>query len=114
ALILDYALRAQGASNPNVVRADPTADDIARFQGTGLDPAGRVLYVLDRYVNLEPQTVRGMDFGAHWASPETRAGNFNIAITGTHLIEFYRDRSPDIQALVDARDAGIINAGTSI
>ncbi len=114
ALILDYALRAQGSSNPNVVRADPTADDIARFQGTGLDPAGRVLYVLDRYVNLEPQTVRGMDFGAHWASPETRAGNFNIAISGTHLIEFYRDRSPDIQALVDARDAGIINAGTSI
>lgn len=109
ALILDYLLRSQGSSNPNVVRADPTADDIARYEGTGLDPAGRVLYVNDRYVNLQPQVVRGMDYAVQWASPETRAGSFNVAITGTHLIEFYRDRSPEIQALADAQEAGQID-----
>jgi hypothetical protein len=36
ALIQDYLLRQSGSSNPNVVRAAPTADDIAAFAGTGL------------------------------------------------------------------------------
>lgn len=114
ALILDYVMRVQGGSNPNVIRADPNADDIARFEGTGLAPAGQVLYVLDQYVNLLPQTVRGVDFGLNWVSPETAAGRFNLALNGTRLIEYYREVSPAIQELLDAREAGIINAATSI
>ncbi len=114
ALILDYVMRMQGSSNPNVIRAEPNADDIARFEGTGLEPAGQVLYVLDQYVNLLPQTVRGMDFGATWQSRDTRAGRFHVAVNGTRLIEYYREISPAIQELIDARDAGIINAATSI
>src|SRR5690606_11513362 len=30
------------------------------------------------------------------------------SINGTHVIEFYRDLSPDIQVLADARDSGVI------
>src|SRR5690606_35375628 len=83
-------------------------------EGTGLAPAGQVLYVLDQYVNLLPQTVRGVDFGLNWVSPETAAGRFNLALNGTRLIEYYREVSPAIQELLDAREAGIINAATSI
>ena len=114
ALTLDYLLRTQGATNPNVVRADPTVDDIARFAGTGLEPAGRVLYVTDQYVNLQPQTVRGMDFALSWRSRETAAGQFGVAVNGTRVIEFYRDLSPDIQVLADARDAGVIDGSVFI
>ena len=114
ALTLDYLLRLQGSSNPNVVRADPTVDDIARYAGTGLEPAGRVLYVHDRYVNLQPQTVRGLDFAASWRSPQTAAGQFGVSINGTHVIEFYRDLSPDIQVLADARDSGVIDGSVFI
>lgn len=88
-LILDYLLRQQGSSNPNVVRAAPTADDIARFAGTGLDAAGKVLYVTDQYVNMQPQTVRGVDYSVAWSSPDTRIGRFDVGINGTRLIEFY-------------------------
>ncbi len=113
-LILDYVMRMQGGSNPNVVRADPTAEDVARFAGTGLEPAGEVLYVNDRYVNLQPQTVRGVDLAFSWTSPQTRLGTFRLDLDGTHLIEFYREPSPDIQVLLDARAAGVINPATII
>ncbi|HKX88843.1 MAG TPA: TonB-dependent receptor, partial [Sphingopyxis sp.] len=36
AVALDYLLRLQGSSNPNVIRAAPDADDIAEFAGTGI------------------------------------------------------------------------------
>ncbi|MGY0561264.1 TonB-dependent receptor [Luteimonas sp. A277] len=114
ALILDYLLRMQGSSNPEVVRADPTVDDVARYQGTGLDPAGRVLYVNDRYVNMQPQTVRGVDYGMTWRSAVTRFGEFGLAVNGTRVIEFYRDLSPDIQVLADARDTGLIDGSVWI
>lgn len=114
ALILDYILRMQGQTNPNVVRADANADDIERFDGTGLTPAGQVLYVRDQYVNLLPQTVRGLDFGLDWRSPQTRAGSFHVQLNGTRILEFYREVSPAMQEMIDARDAGIINAATPI
>lgn len=113
-LILDYLLRQQGGTNPNVVRADPTADDIARYQGTGLDPAGRVLYVTDQYMNLQPQTLRGVDYSVNWRSPDTRAGRFNVALNGTHLVEFYREVSPAIGELLAAREAGLLDPTTWI
>ncbi|MGV8941236.1 MAG: TonB-dependent receptor [Lysobacter sp.] len=114
-LILDYLMRKeQGTSNPNVVRADPNADDIARYQGTGLAPAGRVLYVTDQYMNLQPQTLRGVDYSFNWRSEETRAGRFNVAVNGTRLIEFYRDVSPAIGELLAARNAGVLDPSTWI
>ncbi len=114
ALILDYILRQQGGSNAAVVRADPTADDIARFAGTGLAAAGKVLYVTDQYVNLEPQTLRGVDYNFSWNSPETRIGRFDLSVTGTHLIEFYRQRSPALQALEDAKATGLVDPSIRI
>ena len=114
ALILDYLMRQQGSSNPNVIRETPNAEDIAAVQGTALDPVGRVVYVKDQYVNLQPQDVRGLDLGANWRKRTERFGDFDVAFNAAHLIRFYRSASPDIQALLDAREAGLINAGVDI
>ncbi|GAA0298494.1 TonB-dependent receptor [Sphingomonas oligophenolica] len=114
ALIRDYLLRTQGSSDPNVIRLAPTADDVAAFAGTGLAPVGQVLYVKDIYQNLLPQTVRGLDFGFNASLHDTGIGNFSLSTNVAYMIEFYRSPSPGIQALLDARAAGQINAGTII
>lgn len=109
ALTLDYLLRKQGLSNPNVVRAAPTADDIRIFAGTGLAPAGEILYVKDLYDNLQPQTVEGFDFGAIWNLNGTRFGDFNVNLNVSHLLTFYLEPSPGIQGLIDAKAQGQID-----
>lgn len=114
ALILDYLLRTQGTSNPDVIRAAPTPDDVAAFAGTGLNPVGQVLYVNDQYQNLLPQEARGLDFGVAWSLNGTRFGDFSASVNAAHLIKFYRQPSPAIQELLDAQAAGEINAGVDI
>lgn len=114
ALILDYLERMNGGSNPNVVRAAATADDIAAFAGTGLTPVGTVLYVKDQYVNSLPQEARGVDITVMWRLRGTRFGDFDASVNGAHLLKFYQQPSPGIAALLAARSAGTINAGTTI
>lgn len=114
ALILDYLLRQSGQTNPNVTRLAVTADDLALVAGTGLQPIGVVQYVKDQYVNLLPQTVRGLDLGFDWNLRGTPIGSFSFSANAAHFFEFYRSPSPDIAALLAARAAGQINAGTTI
>ena len=114
ALISDYMLRLQGASDPSVVRLAPTADDIALFAGTGISPVGRVQYVDDKYRNLEPQTVRGIDFGLNLSLRETGIGDFSFSANAAYLLKYFRDVSPDIRVLLEARAAGDINIDTVI
>jgi len=114
ALIADYLARVGGGTNANVVRATPTADDIALFAGSGLQPAGRVLYVKDRYVNLLPQQASGVDLGFNWRLPDFGAGRLTLSANAAYLRRFFLEPSQPIQQLIDARAAGTINAGTSI
>ncbi|WP_257386635.1 TonB-dependent receptor domain-containing protein [Tahibacter caeni] len=114
ALTLDYLQRVGGGANPLVVRAAPTPEDIALFAGTGIDPAGQVISVADRFINLQPQTAGGLDFGLNWALRGTRFGNFNIDLNATKLLEFTRDPGPIVNALYAARDAGTIDANTPL
>lgn len=114
ALINDYLQRLQGSTDPNVVRAAPTADDIALFAGTGIAPVGQVQYVDDIYRNLEPQTVRGIDFGFNLSLRDTGIGTFDFSANAAYLLKYSRDASPDIQTLLDARAAGLINIDTII
>lgn len=114
ALILDYLNRMQGTSNPNVTRLDPTEDDIARFAGTGIDPAGQVLYVDDIYQNLQPQTVEGIDVSFLWSLGDTRFGDFDFSLNASRLLKFERGVSDAINQLYEARDAGLINELTEL
>lgn len=114
ALALDYLLRLQGSSNPNVIRDTANADDIAEFAGTGITPAGKVLTVRDSFINLLPQTVHGIDLGFYWTTPRTRAGKFDWAVNATRLLKYSRPPGPAVDALVAARAAGQINAATPL
>ncbi|VVS98062.1 TonB-dependent Receptor Plug Domain [Sphingomonas sp. EC-HK361] len=113
ALVLDYLLRLQGSSNPNVIRAAPTADDTPAFAGTGLAPAGAVLQINDQFTNLLPQTVQGIDLALLY-NVRTDIGKFDLAINAARLTKFSRDTPPAVQALFDARAAGQINAATPL
>jgi outer membrane receptor protein involved in Fe transport len=73
-----------------------------------------VTYVKDQYINLQPQDVRGLDIGFDWSKRNTGFGDFSITGNAAHLIRFFRAPSPEIQQLLDARSAGILNAGTVI
>lgn len=114
ALIVDYLDRVQGTTNSNVIRLDPTADDIARFAGTGLAPAGQVLYVDDIYQNLQPQTVEGVDLSFLWNISGTRIGDFDYSLNASRLLTYERGVSPGIAALFEAREAGLINELTEL
>lgn len=114
ALTLDYLNRVSGGTNPLVVRAAPTAEDIALFAGTGIAPVGQAISVSDRFINLLPQTAGGLDFGLNWVLRGTRFGNFSIDLNATKLLEFTRDPGPVVAALYAARAAGTIDAGTPL
>lgn len=114
ALILDYYDRLRGTTNPLVHRAAPTPDQIAAFAGTGLTPAGTVLFVDDQYVNQLPQQASGVDVGFIYRLNTDDFGNFGLDINITHQTKLYQRPTTGIQQLLDARAAGQINAGTTI
>ncbi|GHC01711.1 TonB-dependent receptor domain-containing protein [Thermomonas carbonis] len=114
ALTLDYLMRVQGSSNPLVVRADPTADDIADFEGTGLAPVGQVTSINDSFINLQPQSVGGVDVSINWRLRRTPVGSFRIRVDATKLLEFTRDPGDIVNALYAARAAGTIDPLTAL
>ncbi|MDP3400384.1 MAG: TonB-dependent receptor [Brevundimonas sp.] len=114
ALALDYLLRVDGGSNPLVTRAAPDADDVLLFDGTGLAVAGEAISVNDQFINLQPQTVSGIDFGINWSLRRTAWGSFFATVNASKLTEFTRDPGPIVNQLFDAREAGTINAGTTL
>jgi hypothetical protein len=103
-----------GSSNPNVVRAAATADDIARYAGTGITPTGDILYVDSRYENLLPLDVQGIDFGFNYASPTTPVGRFTLSFNASKLIKYYQSASAQVQSLLDAIAGGEINGAIGV
>ncbi len=114
ALTLDYLNRVEGAANPNVVRAAPDADDVTLFAGSGLAPVGDVVSVNDRFINLLPQTVEGVDFGFSWSKRRTAWGSFTFRANASQLLTYSREPGAIIDSLYAARDAGIIDPLTAL
>ena len=114
AVVQEYLARLTGSSNPNVVRAAPNSDDVAFFTGTGIAPVGLIQTVSDRFVNLLPQDVQGVDFAVMWRLRDTPWGNFSAQVNVAQLLEFNRDAGPTVQALDAARSAGQINVATPL
>ncbi|MBI2260560.1 MAG: TonB-dependent receptor [Caulobacterales bacterium] len=114
ALALDYLNRMEGGSNPNVVRAAPNADDILLFDGSGLTPVGEVISISDRFINLLPQTVEGIDFGLSWSKRRTAWGSFTFRANASRLLEFSRAPGDVIDSLHAAREAGTIDPLTPL
>ena len=113
-VIVDYFNRLNGTTNPAVHRADPTPDQIAAFAGTGLTPAGTILFADDKYQNQLPQQAEGIDVGVIYRLGTERFGDFGLTANVTHQRKLYQSPTPAIQELLDARTAGKINALTVI
>lgn len=114
ALTLDYLNRIEGGSNPNVVRRAPNADDVLLFDGSGLAPVGDVVSISDRFINLLPQTVEGVDFGFSWAKRRTAWGTFIFRANASRLLTFSREPGDIIDSLYAAREAGTIDPLTPL
>ncbi len=103
-----------GSGSASLVRAAPTADDVAAFAGSGLTAVGAPTAVNDKFQNLQPQVMSGLDIGFNWHKRYDHAGTIDFNIDATHLDRFYQPPAPEVQALFDARSAGTINAATPL
>ena len=113
--VQDYLNRVQsGAGSASVIRAAPTADDIAEFAGSGLAPVGTITQVNDQFQNLQPQTISGIDYGIIWRKRTTHLGAFTVNVDATTLDKFFQPPSLAVQSLFTARAAGLINAATPL
>ncbi len=111
---LDYALRVAGSSNPGVVRADPTVDQIAFFAGTGIDPVGDILFIKDTYINLLPRSFQGVDFGLYYDLMDTPLGDFKFKINASKLKQFDVEESERDLVILDAIAAGAIDPSITV
>jgi iron complex outermembrane recepter protein len=106
ALALDLLRRLAGSTNPNVIRAAPTADDIALFTGTSLVPTGVVTQVIDPYLNLDSRVSKGWDFGLNYRIPNFGIGDFRLSLNAARLKSFVQSANPEGQEIVDAIASG--------
>ncbi len=96
AVLLDLALRLQGSFNPNVQREAPDAGQIDLFEGTGINPAGDIIQILNPYRNLDTRTSEGLDFGVFYDF-DTDIGEFSLQFNAARLLGF--EQEPDATSL---------------
>lgn len=113
-IALDFLLRKQGGSNPNVVRAAVTSDDTDAFADwNAANPndqrqaAGEILYVIDPYINLDPRTTRGLDFVANYKSPRTRFGTFEALVEAIYYLQYDQENGVNTLLNEQLNSAGL-------
>ncbi len=114
AIALDLLRRLNGSTNPNVIRATPTADDITLFTGTGLAPAGRIIQVLDPYLNLDSRVSKGWDFGLNYRVPDFGIGDFRLRLNAARLKSFVQSAGADGEELLAGIAAGTLPADVTV
>ena len=114
ALTLDYLLRTQGNSNPNVIRAAPTQEQIDAAVGTTLAPVGTLIRVIDNYRNLQPREVDGLDLGIYYRLDDTPWGNFSWRLNAAKLLTFYQEPGEESARLLAAQAAGDVDPSIRI
>ena len=114
AIALDLLRRLAGSSNPNVIRATPTADDITLFTGTGLAPAGRIIQVLDPYLNLDSRVSKGWDFGLNYRVPNFGIGDFRLRLNAARLKSFVQSAGVDGEELLAGIAGGALPADVTV
>ncbi|MDZ4273472.1 MAG: TonB-dependent receptor [Erythrobacter sp.] len=108
AIALDLLRRLNGSSNPNVIRANPTQDEIDLFAGTSLAPAGEIIQVIDPYLNLDSRTSKGWDFGLFYNVPDFGIGKFRLRLNAARLESFIQSAGVDGQELLDGIADGLL------
>lgn len=87
---LDAVLRAQGSSNPNVIRDTPDADN----------PLGEILIIRNRFENLDTRTAEGVDLGLTYGIG-TGVGGFDLSLNAARLITFEQEPGGVAATLLD-------------
>ncbi|MFU7527665.1 TonB-dependent receptor domain-containing protein [Qipengyuania sp. ASV99] len=108
AIALDLLRRLNGSTNPNVIRAAPTQEEIDLFTGTSLAPAGDIIQVLDPYLNLDSRISKGWDFGLFYNVPDFGLGDFRLRFNAARLDSFVQSAGPDAQEILDAIESGVL------
>lgn len=108
ALALDFRLRNQGSSNPNVVRAPVNVADQAAFDAYNLanptmtrSAAGEVLFIRDNFINLDSQEAEGLDIGLAFSIDGGGMGNFDFSVDTTRLLTLDVFRNEQLTQLVN-------------
>ncbi len=114
AIALDLLRRLNGSTNPNVIRAAPTADDIALFIGTSLTPAGAIIQVLDPYLNLDSRVSKGWDFGLVYRLPDFGIGDFRLRLNAARLDSFVQSAGADGEELLAGIADGSLPADVTV
>ncbi|QDH32886.1 TonB-dependent receptor [Porphyrobacter sp. YT40] len=108
AIALDLLRRLAGGTNPAVVRADPTAEQIALFEGTGLAAAGEILFVDDPYLNLDSRVSKGWDFGLFYNVPDFGAGDIRLRFNAARLTSFVQSAGNEGEELLEGINDGLL------
>lgn len=114
AIALDLLRRLNGSSNPNVIRAAPTPDDILLFSGTSLAPAGAIIRVLDPYLNLDSRVSKGWDFSLNYRVPDFGLGQFRLRINAARLKSFVQTAGADGNELLAGIADGTLPADVTV
>lgn len=97
-IALDWARRINGLSpNPDVVRLDPTPDNIAFFAGSGLEPVGQIIQTNVPYFNLDSRETTGLDLSVLYNLDSTRFGQFTFGLNAAKLIKAFQSVSAEGQ-----------------
>ena len=103
----EFLRRTTGSSNPNVVRDDPTQEQIDAIDafnmanGTSIAPFGDILFVRETFLNLQRRSTAGVDFFGSYTSGETRIGKISLSVNAALLTEYEQDPFDEILPLLD-------------
>lgn len=114
AVNLDYLMRVRGSRNPDVQRLEPTADEIALYAGTGLDPAGQLLNMQLTFENFLPITVEGLDINFDYRLRDTMWGDFSVNLNSAQMIRYHMAPNSVGEELAQGQRNGEINASLPI
>ncbi|MEO9599334.1 TonB-dependent receptor [Parasphingorhabdus sp.] len=104
ALYLDLLQRLEGGSNPNVIRAAPDAGQLALYAGTGINPAGDVIQILNPYQNLDSRVSEGVDLSLIYDVGSTPFGDLKFQVNAARLIGFNQSPGASGAPLADLED----------
>lgn len=113
-ITLDYVLRINGGSNPNVVRENPTPEQTTLFNRTSFSPAGYIKEVLDPYTNLTPRQFEGVDLGIEWNLDTEAHGNINAVFNAAYLQRANQDHSHYANIILSAISDGRVDEAVTV
>ncbi|OKY26227.1 hypothetical protein BI291_13175 [Thalassotalea sp. PP2-459] len=103
---LDYYYRLNGSSNDNVIRSQPTADDIEFFNGSGLTAVGDMSEVIGLFENLDSRVTEGLDISINYRLNNTSYGDFDFKFNAAKLLKAYQS--------VDGESAKLASLGITL